>query len=151
MKFHYRIKVALASMLIFVSLISKAQGFDHSQQSWTNLLKKYTATKGQSTVVKYKEWKSQPSELNSYLKSVEAVTKNEFIKFTRQEQLAFLINAYNAFTVKLILENYPVKSIKNIGGVFSGPWKKKFFKLFGNETNLDWIEHEKIKKQKKEK
>ncbi|MFM8313131.1 MAG: DUF547 domain-containing protein, partial [Deltaproteobacteria bacterium] len=57
------------------------------------------------------------------------------------EKLAFLINAYNALTIKWILQHYPVKSIKDTGGFLSSPWKKKFFKLFGEEQSLDGIEH----------
>lgn len=147
MQYHFGIKLAFIAMLAFGSLISKAQGFDHSQKAWTSLLEKYTSTKGQSTIVKYKEWKTQVKDLNSYLKSVEEVSKSDFTKFTKPEQLTFLINAYNAFTVKLILDNYPVRSIKDIGSVFSSPWKKKFFRLFGEEQNLDTIEHQFIRAQ----
>ena len=60
--------------------------------------------------------------------------------------MAFLINAYNAFTIELILTKYPdVKSIKDLGSTFSSPWKKSFFKLLGEERNLDWIEHDKLR------
>ena len=60
--------------------------------------------------------------------------------------MAFLINAYNGYTVELILQNYPVKSIKDIGGVFDNRWKRKFFKLFGQDFYLDKIEHETLRK-----
>jgi hypothetical protein len=74
------------------------------------------------------------------------VTRAEFDAFSRDQQLAFLINAYNAFTVELILTEYPdVSSIKDLGSLFSLPWKKKFFILLGESQNLDGIEHDLIR------
>jgi Protein of unknown function, DUF547 len=60
--------------------------------------------------------------------------------------MAFLINAYNGFTVELILQNYPTKSIKDIGGTFDDRWKRKFFKLLGQDSYLNKIEHEMLRK-----
>jgi Protein of unknown function, DUF547 len=60
--------------------------------------------------------------------------------------LAFLINAYNAYTVELVLSAYPkLKSIRDLGGLFGSPWKKQFFKLFGQPAHLDHIEHDLIR------
>jgi len=64
--------------------------------------------------------------------------------------MAFLINAYNAFTLKLIIDNYPVKSIKDIGGLFSSPWDKEFFTLLGKKRHLNYIEHGVLRKKFKE-
>ena len=61
--------------------------------------------------------------------------------------MAFLINAYNAFTLEKILSRYPnLKSIRDFGSVFGNPWKDKFFKLLGHESYLDQIEHEMLRK-----
>lgn len=147
MQNHFCFKAVFIAMMAFGGLNLYAQGYDHSQKAWTSLLEKHTSTKGQSTIVNYKEWKTQVNDLNVYLKFVEGVSKSDFTKFTKPEQLSFLINAYNAYTVKLILDNYPVHSIKDIGSVFSSPWKKKFFRLFGEEQNLDTIEHQFIRAQ----
>jgi hypothetical protein len=55
--------------------------------------------------------------------------------------MAFLTNAYNAFTISLVLTRYPdLKSIKDLGGFLSTPWKQKFFKLLGDSMSLDEIE-----------
>jgi hypothetical protein len=60
--------------------------------------------------------------------------------------MAFLINAYNAFTVELILTRYPdLKSIKDLGSLLQTPWKKKFFTLLGEQRHLDWVEHEQLR------
>lgn len=57
--------------------------------------------------------------------------------------MAFLIDAYNAFTLELILTRYPgLKSIKDLGGLFSSPWQQDFFTLLGTKTHLDHIEQD---------
>lgn len=63
--------------------------------------------------------------------------------WSRNERLAFWINAYNAFTIELILKNPGVKSIKDI----ESPWKKKFFSLNGELTNLDQVEHKELREK----
>jgi hypothetical protein len=61
--------------------------------------------------------------------------------------MAFLINAYNAYTVEKILTRYPdLKSIRDFGTVFGNPWKDRFFRLLGREASLDGIEHEMLRK-----
>lgn len=127
-----------------------AMAFDHQYVEWNSIVKQSVSWSGSVSTVNYKELKANPKALNHYLKSITEVQTSEFDQWTRNQQLAFLINAYNALTIKLIVDHYPVNSIKDIGGIFSSPWKKKFFKLFGNETSLDWIEHEKIRPQYKE-
>lgn len=141
----------LLSFLLFYVSTAYAQ-FDHSHKQWSNVLNKYTRVEGKQTLVNYKKLKSNPTELNLYLSSLEKLDFNHFEKFTSKEKLAFWINAYNAFTMKIIVDHYPVKSIKEIeGGLFgSGPWKLKFIKLFNKKMSLDQIEHDTIRKQYKE-
>ena len=75
-----------------------------------------------------------------------AVPPAEFERWSREQQMAFLVNAYNAFTVELILTRWPdLKSIKDLGSLLQSPWKKKFFVLLGEERHLDWIEHEQLR------
>lgn len=127
-------------------VISSATEFDHSHVTWTNFLRKHVTVKGRASTVSYKAIKSDPKELHGYLNSLQAVTKDQFNRFSPNEKLAFLINAYNAFTVKLIVDNYPVKSIKDIGSLLTSAWKIKFFKLLGEQQHLDNIEHDMIRK-----
>lgn len=124
---------------------NQALAFDHSHNGWNKVLKRSVTWANSASSVNYKDLKSNSKALDQYLKELSDVKSSDFEGWTRDQQLAFLINAYNAWTVKLILENYPVKSIKDIGGLFSSPWKQKFFKLFDKETSLDWIEHEKVR------
>lgn len=129
---------------------NQALAFDHSHSGWNEIVNRLVTWTNSASTVNYRDLKSNSKALDQYLKGLSDVKSSDFEGWTRNQQLAFLINAYNAWTVKLILENYPVKSIKDIGGIFSSPWKKKFFKLFDKETSLDWIEHDKIRPTYKE-
>lgn len=124
-----------------------AQAFDHSHKTFDQVLRSHVVSAGSSTAVRYKQLKADPKALEGYLSSLSQVTREQYETFSRDEQLSFLINTYNAFTLKLIIDHYPVKSIKDIGGLFSSPWKKDFFKLFGKPTHLDNVEHDMIRKQ----
>ena len=138
-------------LTILALLISSyAIGFDHAHKKWDEILKSKTIKKDEQVLVNYKSIKANQVKLNSYLKELEKVSKKEFNNFSKQEQLAFWINAYNAYTVKLIVKNYPVKSIKDIGSFFSSPWSKDFITLLGKKMSLDDIEHETIRKDFKE-
>ena len=62
-------------------------------------------------------------------------------------RLAFLINLYNASTLKLIVDHYPVQSIKDIGRFFKGPWDQPVVRLFGKSVTLNHLEHDILRKQ----
>ncbi len=125
-------------------VIGSAETFDHEHDTWNLLLKEYVRWNPDHTASKvdYGQFKRNPVPLDQYLEKLSAVSRAEFNSFNRNQQLAFLINAYNALTVKLILTKYPdLKSIKELGSFFSSPWKKKFFRLLGESQSLDGIEH----------
>ncbi len=122
--------------------------FDHAYGPWEGLLKKHVRwlPDGKQSRVDYTGFKTDQSALAPVLAGFSAVKPAEFEAFSREQQMAFLINAYNAFTVELILTRWPdVKSIKDLGGVLSSPWKKEFFNLLGAKHHLDWIEHEQLR------
>lgn len=140
--------------LLFTFLISQAaMAFNHSHQEWDLLLQKYVVTKGKQTLFNYKALKASADDskkLQAYLSTLSAVDEAGYQAFSPDQKLSFLINAYNAFTVKLIIDNYPTKSIRDLGGLFSSPWKKKFFKFRGKKESLDGIEHGQIREEFKE-
>ncbi len=139
----------LAATLMFLAGSVLAQGFDHSHKTWDALVNKHVvlAGGGQASQVRYAEFARDRAALKTYLDALSGVPESEFKTWSRARQMAFLINAYNAFTVELILANYPVKSIKDIGSdLFNNRWKKKFFKLLGQDSYLDQIEHEILRK-----
>jgi len=118
----------------------KTSVFDHS--SWDQLLTSNIVTAGASTQVNYAGMDKQSALLKQYLDSLSNVKKADFDNWAKPDQLAFLLNAYNAWTVKLILSDYKnIESIKDLGSVFQSPWKKSFIPLFGDEVSLDHIEH----------
>jgi Protein of unknown function, DUF547 len=123
---------------------SAAAPFDHQHSGFSALLKKHVRwnAAGTATSVNYAAIKSARAELDAYTKTLSAVSSAELAKFSKAQRRAFLINAYNAFTMQLILSKYPdLASIKDLGGVFSSPWKKAFVPLLGRTISLDEIEH----------
>lgn len=136
-------------ILFFILLLAEsalaAGPPDHSV--WSDLL----ATHVREGKVDYQGFKKDENRLDRYLETVDASRPREL---GRSDRLAYYINAYNAWTVKLILlhfkEGKPVDSIKDIGGVFSSPWSQKICRLGGEVLTLDEIEHGIIRPEFKE-
>lgn len=119
-----------------------AQSVDHS--IWNQLLQNHVEVlnNGSVTQVDYDGLLSEHQKLKQYLDSLSQVTQRQFDGLSKQDQLALLINAYNAWTVELILTEYPdVESIRDLGSLFRSPWKKKFIPFMGETISLDNIEH----------
>lgn len=119
-----------------------AKGFDH--QVWDALLKQHVVVLngGQASQVDYQGFADDKAELDRYLADLSKLKSGEFDDWPKDEQLAFLINAYNAWTVDLILTQWPdLDSIKDLGSFFSSPWSKSFIPLLGETRSLDDIEH----------
>lgn len=130
-----------------------AAGLDHNYATWNNLLQQHVKwlPGNKQTVVDYQGFKKDRAALKQVLDEWSSVSQAEFNAMDKNQQMVFLINAYNGFTVELVLTKYPnLKSIKDIGGVFSSPWKQEFFTLLGKKRNLDWIEHEQLRPNYKE-
>jgi hypothetical protein len=122
--------------------------FDHSYAGWDRLAKKHVRwlPDNKQSRVDYAGLQAERGELKKVLDALSAVPRAEFDAWLAPQRMAFLINAYNAFTVELILTRYPeLKSIKDLGSFVQSPWKKKFFRLLGDERHLDWIEHEQLR------
>ena len=138
-------KFFVCSVVLFFGTTLQALGFNHS--SYDQLLKSHiTWINSSATEVDYAGLKERQAKLQAYLGSLAAVKKSEFNAWSKPEQLAFLINAYNAYTLELILESYPeINSIKDIGGFFGSPWDIRFAPLLGAERTLDEIEHKMIR------
>lgn len=137
---------ALVQTSASTSATSSVVNFDHFV--WDSLLKKHVTSirNGQTTQVDYAGFSADRNQLKKYLTSLSSVTRAEFDHWKRPSQLAFLINAYNAYTVELILTSYPkVSSIKNLGSFLQSPWKKDFIFLLGETRSLDDTEHRLIR------
>ena len=141
-----RILLAIAALATSFAALA----LDHSHKAWDDLLKKHVkyVQNGNASRVDYAGFAKDRAQLKSVLDEYQKVTKTEFDGWSKPQQQAFLINAYNAFTVELILTKYPdLKSIRDLGGFLAKPWSKKFFTLFGQESYLDYIEHEVLRKE----
>ena len=138
--------------IIFISLglQSKALAFDHSHKLFDEVLKEHVLVSGPNSRVKYKALKDSRSKLDLYLNEVSAVDKAEYETFSRAQKLSFLINAYNGFTLQVVINNYPINSIKDLGSFFTSVWQQRLFTFFGEKNYLDAIEHEMIRKWFKE-
>jgi hypothetical protein len=131
---------------LFIVTPAMAQNFDHS--AWGELVERNvrSSDNGAISTVDYAEFKRKRSELKSYLTALESIDQATFDSWATEEQLAFLINAYNAWTVELIVESYPdVNSIRELGTITTSPWQKKFIPFLGGTRSLDEIEHEMIR------
>lgn len=113
----------------------QAKGFNHGV--FNSLLKKHVSEKGN---VDYPGFKADYKKLKSYFSELNQNVPED--SWSKNETLAYWINAYNAFTIDLILKNYPLNSIKDI----KDPWDQRLWKLGNKWYNLNEIEHEILRK-----
>ncbi len=134
MKKGYKYIISLSILFLFFASHSLA-GADIDNSLYASLLKKYVI----KNRVNYDGFKKDEKLLDEYL----AILNSTNVKTLSKKSLfAFYINAYNAFTIKLVLTKYPgINSIKEVGSFFSNPWNKKFILLQGKTITLDHIEH----------
>jgi Protein of unknown function, DUF547 len=138
--------VVLGTNCIAKPTTADAKAIDHT--TWDRLLKKYVNDKG---FVDYAGFKKDEAALGSYLEVLSKNAPNPKT-WSTNEQLAYWINAYNAYTIQLILNHYPVASIKDIGSTIKIPfvstgWDIKFIRIGGKKLDLNNIEHGIIRKQ----
>ncbi|MDB4837420.1 DUF547 domain-containing protein [Marinomonas sp.] len=129
-----------------ISIVNAKNAFDHEQ--WDTLLNQHVVliNGGQASQVDYQGFADNQASLQGYLDGLSEVSQATFDAWPTNDQLAFLINAYNAWTVELILSKWPdLKSIKDLGSFFSSPWSKRFIPLLGETRSLDDIEHKLIR------
>lgn len=146
-----RLKFLLAvwalGMLGLMTLAGTARAqFDHSHAAFTAILKKHIVLvdSAKASKVRYGELKNDRAQLKAYLDSLSKVTDAEFKGWTKPQQLAFLINVYNAWTLELILTRYPdLKSIRDFGYIprINSIWDKYTFPLLGKDGTLNGVEH----------
>ncbi len=116
------------------------EGDKAGHEIFDNLLKKHVSVTG---VVDYSGLASDRSELNRYTRILSENAPTDY--WTRDEQLAYWINAYNAFTLTLIVDNLPVSSITSIEG--GKPWDKKWISIRSATYSLNDIENDIIRSQ----
>ena len=142
-------RLLISALLLFVQTAPAFGELDHGR--WNLLLSKYVivGADGLSTAVDYASLSENREPLQSYLEETSRVSRATFDAWDRSDQLAFLINLYNAATVELILENMnlagSIDSIRDIGSLFTSVWELERVALFGKLVTLDAIEHDMIR------
>ena len=135
----------------FLAIMILAFGFESfsqpSHEIYDALLKKHVTQAG---VVDYKGFLKDTVTLNKYLAILSKNPPNEK-SWSKEDQMTYWINAYNAFTIKLITNYYPIKSIKDIGSSIqipfvNTPWDLKFITIGKEKMDLNNIEHGKLRK-----
>lgn len=129
-------------MVILFSIYSPAQAKSFEFSDWDILLEKYVKADLIDGIslnsVSYGKFKLDPV-FNKLDKRLSLFSPSKLT--THQEKLAFWINVYNIFAVKIVINNYPLKSIKDVGGFFKSVWKVKAGTVGGKKYSLDEIEH----------
>ncbi len=135
-------KETIVSIIIVVMFSANSFAFDHSYTNYRTLLAE-TVDNG---LVDYKKMKNDSQLLQNALLDFSEVSTQEYESFSRSEKIAYMLNAYNMYTLEGITNAYPVKSIKKIRGF----WNKAKHKIAGEMMTLDNIEHDNLRKKFKE-
>jgi len=144
------VAAALAMLLCTVSIpplraAESCPPFDHDHSAWTDLLRRWVS----DGRVDYTAWLREGRQpLAAYLAALSATCASDYQTWSDAQRLAFWINTYNAFTVELILDNYPLASIRKIGWLPGAAFRKQFIPmpgLKGRTVSLNDIEHDTIR------
>ena len=99
--------------------------FDHTHALWSSVLSAHV----RGGRFDYRALKAEPATLERYLARLQAVQHADFETWTRDQRFVFWVNAYNAYTVRLVANGYPVKSIKDLGSLARPVWDQRFIPL----------------------
>lgn len=123
----------LCLLIVLIPFRSAASAVDYGP--WATLLAKHV----RDGVVDYKGFKADQTKLEAFL---EELGKVDATSLSPKAQMAYYINVYNAWTIKLMLDNYGVKSIRDIGSLLKSPWKIRLVRLKNETVTLDYVEHD---------
>ena len=131
----------------------KSDSFDHSYSTYNSLLNEYV----ENASVNYSGFIDSRAEFETFLRTIGSVNENDYESWTQEQKLAFWINAYNAFTIKAIIDHYPIKRSFSLVGIFYAPsnsilqikgvWTKLQFRALDRMVTLDEIEHQILRKE----
>ena len=140
-----KVEILAGSLIFVLTAIIPVSAFDFSD--WDSLIQRYVSPKKVDGIlihaVNYKDLKKD-SEFSNLVSRLGSVNLDSLQ--TRDEKLMFWINTYNILAVKMVVDHYPIKSIKDIGGFFSPVWKKPAGNVAGKKRTLDEIEHKILRK-----
>jgi Protein of unknown function, DUF547 len=133
----------LAPILLFTARLASAgcAPVDHEHAAWRTILGRFV----RDGEVAYGRLAREGAPLlTSYLNGLSSACADDYARWSRAERLAFWLNAYNAFTVKLVLDHYPIASIRRIGWLPGAAFREQFIPmpgLKGGAISLDDIEN----------
>lgn len=130
--------LALAVVLSSFAISCQASETSPDHSAYDALLHRYALPAG----VDYRSWSGNKEDLATLRSYIVSLQRQAPSQLERSEALAYWINLYNAATLNLILEHYPVASIKDIGTALSSPWKKKVVTVEGKQLSLNEIEND---------
>jgi len=132
-------------LFLFLTHVFQAAAFDFS--GWDALLKKHVGTATIDGIVlntlAYKNLKGDPG-FKMVTEGLKTASLDDLK--TKEEKLSFWINTYNILTAKVVVDNYPVKSIKDVGSLFKKVWNRPAGMVAGKERTLNEVEHEILRK-----
>jgi len=137
--------ILVCNSCIAISPKEEGSGKPISHDQWTELLQKYI----HGNKVDYKGFIQDSVKLNEYLRLLETNHPNQE-NWTKIEQLAYWINAYNAFTIRIVIRNHPLSSIRDIAGAIpfiNSVWDIKFIRIAEETYDLNNIEHGVLRSQ----
>lgn len=141
----------MTAVFLLAASSGHAQAKDMDYTRYATALKTHVDARGQ---VDYAALKRAPKDLNAFVKQLGQVTRSDYEGWSRDTRTAFWINAYNGLTLKLIIDNYPIKSSfwtsrvypKNSIRQIDGAWTDKKFRVMARRMSLDDIEHQTLRK-----
>jgi hypothetical protein len=136
---HFLVLILLLSPTM---LLAQPPGW---QKEYDRLLKKYVVDGG----VRYAAWKANASDMAALNRVVTGIGNADPSKLDANGQLAFYINAYNAWTIKLILDKYPVRSVRDVSPLF-GIFLQKKIRVAGEQMSLNHLEKNILRKKFKD-
>lgn len=149
----WRATIAIASIALMAGCTNDSEkapvvkaeapvAFDHAHPK----LAKVLGLVSNGWTVDYELLHKDSTGLRDYLKLCATVPRSQFDGWTKPQRMAFLLNVYNASTLRLMDDHHPVDSIKDIGGV-RPVWYLKVVRLFGEKMSLKYLEDELIRAQ----
>jgi len=149
MKSAHKILICFSFALLFLNACAlkkvKSNAAPVTHEQWTVLLQKHVDENGN---VNYGGFAQDSVDFNRYLGLLKTHHPND--SWSSDERKAYWVNAYNAFTVKLIVDNYPIRSIKDLGGAIykvNTPWDNRFILIEGYDYDLNNIEHDILREE----
>ena len=126
-----------AGLLLLTVVVPSARAFDHTYANWLTVLNQFV----EQGRVRYSELKTQPQLLEQFVAECGRVEYAEYERWSRQERLAFVLNLYNAAVIKLLIDRWPLESVKDLG-FFTSAWNIEFIPLFGHTISLGNLQHD---------